>query len=327
MRERYRREHLEQPNALPISDKIDYAVRAPALTCALQTPPDPNGSATRTRPKRGRLLVVQHVSFAGPGPLRAQLEAAGLVLDVIDVSAAAALPSTLEHYDALVVLGGPQSVLDRQGWPTRTQEAALVAEALRDEVPYLGVCLGAQLLGVEAGGVAYQGPAAEVGWTPVATTAQCAVDPVFRVVPRRLHVMSSHVDHVSLPGGATRLMSSSAYPNQAFRVGRIAWGTQFHPEADAAFAATRRRLVPSWAEDEVPANGDERFFEGHAGAIFAAVFSRFAAVVDAAVTRRRELGPAGRVGNREGRRASGSPMSNFGHPARSRDRCGGLRPA
>jgi hypothetical protein len=122
-------------------------------------------------------------------------------------------------------------------------------------------------------------------------------------------------------------VSSNAYPNQAFRVGRIAWGTQFHPEADAAFAATRRRLVPGWAEDEVPANGDERFFERHAGAIFAAVFSRFAAVVDAAATRRRELSPAGRVGNREGRRASGSPMSNFGHPARSRDRSGGLRRA
>jgi GMP synthase-like glutamine amidotransferase len=292
MRERYRREHLEQLNALPTSDKIDYAVRTPAVPWALQTPSDPNGSATRIRRKRGRLLVVQHVSFAGPGPLRAQLEAAGLVLDVIDVSAAAALPSTLEHYDALVVLGGPQSVLDRQGWPTRTQEATLVAEALRDEVPYLGVCLGAQLLGVEAGGVAYRGPAAEVGWTRVATTAQCALDPVFRVVPRRLHVMSSHVDHVSLPAGATRLMSSSAYPNQAFRVGRIAWGTQFHPEADAAFAAPRRRLVPGWAEAEVPANGDERFFERHAGAIFAAVFSRFAAFVDAAATRRRELSPA-----------------------------------
>src|SRR5690349_7425598 len=148
MRERYRREHLEQLNALPTNDKIDYAVRTPALPWALRTPSDPNGSATRIRRKRDRMLVVQHVSFAGPGPLRAQLEAAGLVLDVIDVSAAAALPSTLEHYDALVVLGGPQSVLYRQGWPTRTQEATLVAEALRDEVPYLGVCLGAQLLGV-----------------------------------------------------------------------------------------------------------------------------------------------------------------------------------
>ena len=80
-------------------------------------------------------------------------------------------------------------------------------------------------------------------------------------------------------------MSSNSYPNQAFRVGRAAWGTQFHPEADGAFAATRRRLVPGWAEDEVPATGEERFFERHAGAIFATVFSGFAAVVCAAATR------------------------------------------
>ncbi len=202
------------------------------------------------------------------------------------MSGDAALPTTLEHHDGLVVLGGPQSVVDREGWPTFDQEAALLAEALRNEMPCLGVCLGAQLLGIAAGGVGYRGRAPEVGWTEVTATAHAATDPVFRVVPRSLQVMSSHQDHVSLPAGATRLMSTDAYPNQAFRVGTAAWGTQFHPEADAEFAATRRRLVPGWAEDEVAGTGDERFLERRSGAIFATLFSRFADVVGAAASTR-----------------------------------------
>jgi GMP synthase-like glutamine amidotransferase len=156
-----------------------------------------------------------------------------------------------------------------------------VVEALRNKVPCLGVCLGAQLLSVAAGGFGYRSSTPEVGWTEVFAAPECSDDPLLREVPPRLHVMSSHLEQVSLPEGATRLMSSDPCPNQAFRVGDTAWGMQFHPEADAAFAATRRRLVPGWAQAESPVDGDARLFERRATVVFAAVFSRFAQLIGA----------------------------------------------
>nr|QIY76624.1 C26 family cysteine hydrolase domain-containing family [Streptomyces sp. RLB1-33] len=103
------------------------------------------------------VLVVQHVAEEGPYEIGSFLGAAGLVLRVCRVWAGDPLPEDLNGAEALVVLGGPMSAYSDDGFPTRTAELGLLRAALDAQVPVLGVCLGAQLLAVAAGGTARPG--------------------------------------------------------------------------------------------------------------------------------------------------------------------------
>ncbi|MEV7341730.1 methyltransferase domain-containing protein [Streptomyces sp. NPDC093544] len=179
------------------------------------------------------VLVVQHVPVEGPYAIGAALEAAGLEIRVCRVWAGDALPSDLSGAEALVVLGGPMSAYSDDGFPTREAELALLRTALEAQVPVLGVCLGARLLAVAAGGGARPGTGLQVGWEPVRPDAAAGTDPLFVGVPERLRVLHWHSDTMDLPDGAALLASCDRFPVQAFRVGGTAWGLQFHLEVDA----------------------------------------------------------------------------------------------
>jgi GMP synthase-like glutamine amidotransferase len=127
------------------------------------------------------------------------------------------------------------SAASDQGFPTRSEEIALIADALGGEIPVLGVCLGAQLLAVAGGGSVFPGPSGpEVGWGAVDLAAECADDRLFAGLPETLTVLHWHGDTFDLPDGAVRLFGNSNYPNQGFRLGRSGWGVQFHLEVTAA---------------------------------------------------------------------------------------------
>lgn len=143
------------------------------------------------------------------------------------------LPSSLDDYHALVVMGGPMSAISDEGFPTRAREINLLQAALDRDVPTLGVCLGAQLLVLAAGGKVYGGSAGpEVGWREISLTPEAATDALLSGLPRLVTVLHWHSDTFDLPPGSVRLASSALYPNQAFRVGPRAWGVQFHIEVD-----------------------------------------------------------------------------------------------
>lgn len=223
-----------------------------------------------------RVLDVRHAPFAQLAAARAAF--AECALDVRHADLGDDLPEGLDDFDGLVVLGGPQSAYSDTGFPTRGRELALLRAALEQTVPTFGICLGAQLLAVAAGGTGYRGPAAEVGWTPVTFTAAAARDPLGSEHRGTQSVMESHGDHFTLPAAATLLATGTGYRNQAFRVGRAAWGTQFHPEADATFTATRRTLIPGWADDESSPPVDEPAVLATSLVTAATVFGRFAAL-------------------------------------------------
>jgi GMP synthase-like glutamine amidotransferase len=112
----------------------------------------------------------------------------------------------------------------------------LLAEAVERSLPTLAICLGAQLLALATGGEVERGPAGlEVGLVEIELTEHAADDvllgPVAARVGRRPAVAHWHQDAITrLPGGAVLVATGSRYPNQAFRVGRAAWGLQYHPE-------------------------------------------------------------------------------------------------
>jgi GMP synthase-like glutamine amidotransferase len=179
-------------------------------------------------------LVVQHVPPESAWSIGAALETAGVTLDVRQTFVGDEVPTTTAGYDGLVVLGGPMSATSDEGFPTRRTEMTLLADAVTGVVPTLGICLGAQLLASAAGARVHAGTnGPEVGWAPVELTAGHDEDYLLHGLPASLSVLHWHGDTFDLPAGAHHLARNDRYEHQAFRVGPVAWGLQFHIEVTA----------------------------------------------------------------------------------------------
>jgi GMP synthase-like glutamine amidotransferase len=180
-----------------------------------------------------RVLVVE-VSPSDPvGRLGDWLTEADFELDVVSETRA------LDGYAALAVMGGPQTANDPELEPIRQ----LLRDAVSAEVPVLGVCLGGQLLAVANGGRVEPNPdGPEIGAQLIAKRSAASSDPLFGSLPITPDVMQWHFDAITaLPPGAVHLASSPMCEQQAFRLGRLAWGIQFHVE-------TTPEIVRAWAE-------------------------------------------------------------------------------
>jgi GMP synthase-like glutamine amidotransferase len=196
----------------------------------------------------------------------------GLDLRVVHPYAGDPLPDAVED-DALIVMGGPMGANDDAHVPWLTKTKGLLADAVERNVPALGVCLGAQLLAVAAGGqVERGGDGPEQGLDSVAIGVG---DALFDI--GEFPVVQWHYDTVvALPGGASLLGWSDRYPVQAFRVGRCAWGVQFHVEATA-------QMVADWARadrlDEATIVEAIESFDDRLAAVGEELARRFVAVV------------------------------------------------
>ena len=126
------------------------------------------------------------------------------------------------------------------GWLER--EAEVLAQALAENVPVLGVCLGAQLLARAAGAWVGPAPASEVGWFEVELTERGHGDPVLGVLPSRIEAFQWHHYTFALPDGGTELARSDGC-TQAFRLGERAWGIQFHAEVTL-------EMVEAWMTED-----------------------------------------------------------------------------
>lgn len=209
-----------------------------------------------------RVLVLQHIACEPPGVYEDVLRERGARIERIEVDAGEPLPDRRD-FDAIVAMGGPMSVNDEAELPWLASEKTFLGAAVREGVPYWGVCLGVQLLASSLGARVYAGAEPEVGVLPVELTDEASADPVFAGLPRTLPALQWHGDTFDLPGGGVRLAGSPAYPNQAFRF-RNAYGVQFHLEVSPAMArewadvpeydaALRRVLGPDGTETIVRA--------------------------------------------------------------------------
>ncbi len=190
-----------------------------------------------------RLLVIQPDAEDPPGPLGDWLADAGAALHVV-APPADPLPADLTGYAGLVCLGGGMGAHDDLDHPWLADVRRLLAAAVGARLPTLAVCLGGQLLAVAAGGgvvVGEDGP--EVGPQLVAKRDIGWTDPLFAELPFMPDVLQFHTDAIDrLPAGSVLLASATRYPNQAFRIGRCAYGLQFHIE-------TTTETVLAWARD------------------------------------------------------------------------------
>ena len=191
-----------------------------------------------------RILIVQNDPIDDLRRLGPWLTDAGAELTIARPYAGDALPDELVGLDALIVLGGGQhayAVDGLPGAPWFDELESLLRAAVSAGLPTLGICLGGQLLAQACGGRVEKCASGPVlGPRLVAKRDLADRDPLFARVPFTPDVMQWHGDEITmLPPGGVLLAASASVPNQAFRVGQRAWGTQFHIEADV-------ELVRAW---------------------------------------------------------------------------------
>lgn len=195
-----------------------------------------------------KILVFQHLPVEHPGSLRDMWDARGFERVTVELDKGEPIPD-LEPFDMLAVMGGPMDVWqeDRHPW-LKPEKAAIrrwVAELGR---PYLGICLGHQLLADALGGRVGLAARPEVGLTPVELTAEGRRDPLFSGFEATIETFQWHGAEVAdAPEGATVLASSAACGVQAMRWGACAYGLQFHPEITRETVADWRRIPEYWA--------------------------------------------------------------------------------
>lgn len=182
-----------------------------------------------------RVLVIEPSPAAPLDRLTPLLAEAGLTLEIVRPYVAGELPDRLDA-GAVVVLGGPMGAGDDDDHPWLARIRDLLREAVRNSVPTLGICLGAQLLASACGGRVVRGDAgAEAGAVHVRLRPEAQGDALLAELPSPFVAAALHLDMIEvLPPGAVWLGSSSMYPHQAFRFGEVAWGVQFHPEVSLA---------------------------------------------------------------------------------------------
>ncbi|MBL8590228.1 MAG: glutamine amidotransferase [Methylobacteriaceae bacterium] len=192
-------------------------------------------AARRPRPSREpapRILIVLHQEHSTPGRVGRLLRAAGAELDIRRPALGDPLPDTMRDHAGAVIFGGPMSAND--SFDYIRAEIDWIATPLKEEKPFLGICLGAQMLARQLGAPVWthaQGRA-EIGYYPLRAAPDAC--PRFAADLPGL-VYQWHREGFDLPAGAALLAEAEGdFPVQAMRVGPAAYGVQFHPEVTYA---------------------------------------------------------------------------------------------
>ena len=176
-------------------------------------------------------VAIRHVPFEDLGLLQPMLQKRGYRVHYYEAGADEIWTIDSDAVDLLVVLGGPMGADETNRYPFLAEEIDLIRTRLRSRRPTLGICLGAQLIAVAAGGGIRTMPAKEIGLAPVALTA-AGMDSCLFALSAAVPVLHWHGDEAVLPEEAVVLASTAQCANQAFRIGSTVLGLQFHLEAE-----------------------------------------------------------------------------------------------
>lgn len=187
--------------------------------------------------------VIRHVAFEDLGSLAEVLNQHNYTVRYVEAGSDD-LTSIDSSTDLLVILGGPIGAYDEQDYPFLLDELHLLERRLANDLPTIGICLGAQLMARALGAKVYPGSRKEIGWSPLDLCPAAQQTPLVHLAGDQTAVLHWHGDTFDLPAGATHLAASALYHNQAFSWKQRGLALQFHPE--------------------VIAQGLERWFIGHA---------------------------------------------------------------
>ncbi|MFH0302222.1 glutamine amidotransferase [Bradyrhizobium sp. 31Argb] len=181
--------------------------------------------------QRRSAIAIRHVAFEDLGLLAPIMEREGWSVSFCDAAVDDLSDRSIRNAELLIVLGGPIGVYEADNYPFLNAEIALLEHRLQQDLPTLGICLGAQLMARALGSRVFAGPAKEIGWGTIDLTPEGASS-CLRRLGKDPTVLHWHGDTFDLPQQALRLASNANYENQAFAYRQNALALQFHLEAD-----------------------------------------------------------------------------------------------
>jgi GMP synthase-like glutamine amidotransferase len=180
------------------------------------------------------IIVLQHIALEDPGYLKDLMEADGWHLTQIELDEGETIPGDLSGFDAMLCMGGPMDTWMEDEYPWLVEEKRRIHEWVVDMgKPYLGFCLGCQLLGEVLGGKVVQSEPPEIGVLDINITAAAKSDPLFGEYPATIKAVQWHsyeVQGLESNPDVTMLASSDNTPYQIFRYSDNAYAVQFHIE-------------------------------------------------------------------------------------------------
>jgi GMP synthase-like glutamine amidotransferase len=193
-----------------------------------------------------RILIFQHLPVEHVGVFARFWRAGGCDMHVVEFDKGGAIP-TLADFDLLVVMGGPMDVWQDDIHPWLVPEKAAIKRWVVElDKPYLGICLGHQLLADALGGTVSMMKRPEVGLAEVEFSLRGGRDPLFRGMNPTIDTFQWHSAEVSvMPEGAEVLAGNAACAIQAMRCGKRAYGLQYHIEITDQTVADWQ-LVPEY---------------------------------------------------------------------------------
>jgi len=195
-----------------------------------------------------RVHFILHADFEQPGYYQTWARALGFQINTTQVYKGERLP-TVDDFDILMLMGGPQSPRELDVYPYLVDELNLIKTASKADKLIFGICLGAQLIGESYGAVTEQSPQKEIGVFPVTLTDQGAKDPALSHFPTNFQSGHWHNDMPGLPTHAKVLARSQGCPRQIIKFTTNVYGLQCHLEFNQECIAA---LIENCPEDLEP---------------------------------------------------------------------------
>ena len=180
------------------------------------------------------IIVLQHINIEDPGYIKDLMIKDGVNLTTIELDEGEKIPNDLNKFDAMFCMGGPMDTYMEDQYPWLIDEKKKIKEfVVTLKKPYLGFCLGCQLLGEAVGGNVVKSNPSEIGIMDVNFAAEKNNDSLFSTFPNKIKSLQWHsyeVDNLQSNKDVVILASSPVTKYQIFKYQNHAYGIQFHIE-------------------------------------------------------------------------------------------------
>ena len=163
------------------------------------------------------IAIFRHMRTEGPGYFAEFLGVHGIPWQLIGIDTGDVVPSDVSKFSGLVFMGGPMSVNDNLPWIPPVLE--LIRDAVANDIPVLGHCLGGQLISKALGGVVSRNPVKEIGWGKAIVSNNDTAHAWFGDI-QSFEAFHWHGETFNLPPNAVLLLSSAHCVNQAYAIGK-----------------------------------------------------------------------------------------------------------